>query len=68
MHFQNLASILSNREISSKINHKAAIELLLESSYFTNSDVKHIAEDFPLNESGILLPCQNESVLVEIIL
>jgi hypothetical protein len=51
----NLAAIVLNREISSKRNYRPSIELLLESSYFTNSDRKHLAEDFPLNETGVRL-------------
>lgn len=48
----NLAAIVLNRELSSKRNYRPSIELLLESSYFTNSDRKHLAEDFPLNDTG----------------
>ena len=48
----NLASIILNRELSGKINSRPSIELLLESSYFSNSDRKHLAQDFPLNDTG----------------
>ena len=51
--YSNLALILQKREISSKRDYKPSIELLLESSYFTHRKVKHLAEDFPLNESGL---------------
>jgi hypothetical protein len=53
----NLAAIVLNREISSKRNYRSSIELLLESSYF-NSDRKHLAQDFPLNDTGV--PLSNE--------
>lgn len=52
----NLASIILNRELSGKINSRPSIELLLESSYFSNSDRKHLAKDFPLNDTGALFP------------
>ena len=61
--YPNLATILQNREISSKRDYKQSIELLLESSYFTRSKVKHLAEDFPLNETG--LNCHHISQLFD---
>lgn len=51
----NLPVVLHNREISDKRNHRPNIEALLESSYFKNSDEKHLAEDLPLNTSGVNL-------------
>lgn len=48
----NLSTIIHNREISSKKNYRRSIDLLLESSYFANSDEKHMPEDFSLPDSG----------------
>ena len=48
----NLAAIVLNRELSSKRNYRPTFETLLESSYFASPDQKHLAEDFPLNDTG----------------
>lgn len=58
----NLAAIVLNRELSSKRNYRPSIELLLESSYFTNSDRKHLAEDFPLNDTGQLFSLYDQCI------
>lgn len=60
----NLTSIILNRELSGKINSRPSIELLLESSYFSNSDRKHLAKDFPLNDTGPSLPSISYLLLI----
>jgi hypothetical protein len=60
----NLAAILLHREISGRRNYKPSIELLLESSYFANSDQKHLAEDFPLNDTGETLTTYTQTCIL----